>query len=174
MGISLIHNDQHILLTILIFFFFFNFWFDKVKEKQLRMSFQISGQFDVSGCGQSKGCLYYPTGCVPNQNCQIQFSFLVRQFGITFESWKRLVSFEKDYDLWNSNMKFGRLFQRAFAAAMISFTSPFPRIFSLQFYEYLDLSKTVTTWTWRSRVLLRVTTASIDTRPSASVRTRPW
>ncbi|PAV60816.1 hypothetical protein WR25_14806 [Diploscapter pachys] len=36
----------------------------------------ISGQFDASGCGQSKGCLYYPTGCTPSQNCQIQFSFL--------------------------------------------------------------------------------------------------
>ena len=74
--------------------------FDKVKEKkQPRMSFQISGQFDASGCGQSKGCLYYPTGCMPNQNCQIQFSFLVCQFGIIFESWRRLVSFEKDWSL---------------------------------------------------------------------------
>ena len=72
------------------------------------MSFQISGQFDASGCGQSKGCLYYPTGCMPNQNCQIQFSFLVCQFGIIFESWRRLVSFEKDwslkfkYEIWST------------------------------------------------------------------------
>ncbi|CAJ0950661.1 unnamed protein product, partial [Mesorhabditis belari] len=36
------------------------------------------GTFDPSTCGQTKGCLFAPTGCVPSQDCRISFSYQVQ------------------------------------------------------------------------------------------------